>query len=173
MKYLTPALFALMLPTFAAAEPPKTLTTETMAPETLSDKLAERLEARAPEIGQSLGKIRRDLERAGGSASDSAGETTEAVADALEEAFSEGGALRELGAVFAGILEDVDIETSDGGTELRFDGAPVLRVEKESSRDSEDVLNLFGLGRALQLKRETVTVDGKTKSRIVIELDEE
>ena len=162
---LTLAVLAgLAVSTAAQAAPP-----ETVSPETLSDSLAERLEERAPEIGKSLAKIRRDLDRAGQDKNDS----VDAVADAMEEAFSEGGALRELGAVLVGIIEDVDVASEDGETVLRFDGAPVLRMEKQSSRDSEDVLNLSGLGRAMKMKRETVTVDGKTKSKITIELDEE
>ena len=172
MKFTTAAAMAALLSGHAFAAPPMDTAQDvakTVEPDVLTDELTARLQSRAPEIGQSLARIKRDLDAAGGSA----GETTEAVADALEEAFSEGGALRELGSVFSGIIEDVDVETANGGTELRFDGAPVLRLEKRKVRDSEDELNLFGLGRAMKFKRETVTVDGKTKSRIVIEIDEE
>jgi len=56
-------------------------------------------------------------------------------------------------------------------TVLSFDGAEVGKIEHNSSRDSEDTISISGLGKSLSLDRQTIIKDGKSKTRIVIEMD--
>ena len=73
--------------------------------------------------------------------------------------------------MFADIAEDIDVDTDDGQTVLRFDGTEVGKIEHGKSRDSEDMISISGLGKSLTLDRQTIIKDGKSKTRIVIEMD--
>ena len=66
---------------------------------------------------------------------------------------------------------DVEVESEDGVTVLSFDGATVGKIERSKKRDSEDSLSISGLGQNMTLDRETVVKDGKSRTRIVIEMD--
>lgn len=93
---------------------------------------------------------------------DKARESGEAIADSeiitnLSERLSE-------------LAARIDVEKDGGaGTALWIDGEEVVRFAR--GRGVEDRLVVTGLGQNLSVERETVTQDGKTRTRIVIEMD--
>jgi len=139
----------------------------------LSDKIDEKLSKHKLSIARSAARLKRNLEKDTKSADSDMSEELEAVADMLEEAFSKDGLFRDLTAMLGDFAEDIDVESHDGKTVLKFDGAKVGQIETHKSRDSEDRLSISGLGKNLTLDRETIVKDGKSKTRIVIEMDGE
>ena len=60
---------------------------------------------------------------------------------------------------------------SDGATAFFFDGEEMLRFKRDQEIDNDDRLSISGLGRNLTVERKTTKKDGKTRTRIVIEMD--
>jgi len=56
---------------------------------------------------------------------------------------------------------------------LKFDGTEVAQIQHKSSRDSEDKISISGLGKSFSLDRKTVVQNGKSKTRIVIDMNGE
>lgn len=137
----------------------------------LIEKVDEKLSKHKIEIARSAARLKRKLDKSQAKADGDVSKEIEAVADVLEEAFAKDGLFRDLAAMFSDFAEDIDVDTDDGKTVLRFDGATVGQIEHSKSRDSEDSLSISGLGKNLTLDRQTIIKDGKSKTRIVIEMD--
>ncbi len=142
---------------------------ETINGEDLMDKIDKKLSKHSVEIAKSMSKVKRDLEKHKGDGDFS--EDMEIVADALEEVFKEDGLFRDLTAMLSDFAEDVDLESDGDATVLKFDGATIGSIARSKKRDSEDSLSISGLGQNLTLNRETIVENGKSKTRIVIEMD--
>jgi len=155
----------------ASAHPHKPLdeTEDTASTQELADVLADKFADHSADLGKSMAKMKRKLDNTDGDLESE----LDAVADALEEAFSEDGVLREMANMFGDFASDLDIESEDGVTVFKFDDKTLGRVKREKSRDSEDTLSLSGLGKNMTIERETYIEDGKTRTRIVIEMDGE
>ena len=100
------------------------------------------------------------------------GEELREAARELEEALQDSDVITDLADMLAGFAANVEVERDEAdGTALRFDGRELLRLNRDKTRNSEDRLSITGLGRNMTLERETVVVDGQSKTRIVIEMD--
>ncbi len=158
---------ALCLSSSAFAAPPETPDNS----EALAEKLEDRLLEHEGDIARSAARLKRTMDKNKASASEDISENFEVMADVMEEVFSEDGLFRDLTALFSAFAEDIDIDTDGGNTVLSFDGTEVGKIQHNKSRDSEDTISISGLGKSLTLDRQTVIKDGKSKTRIVIEMD--
>jgi len=160
---------ALCFSSFAFASPP--LVEDNT--EELIDKIEETLSDHKVEIAKSTARLKRKMD----SAKDSAGETLEGdlevMADVLEDVFAEDGVFRDLTAMFSDFAKEMDVDTDDGKTTLSFGGTEVAQIQHKSSRDSEDSISISGLGRSFSMDRKTVVENGKSKTRIVIDMNGE
>ncbi|WP_427453461.1 hypothetical protein [Litorimonas sp. WD9-15] len=172
----------LLVPVLAFAHPHKTpdpedeieiiiVEDDVMSGGELTDKLDEKLSKHRVIIAKSMSKVKRNLDKNQAKADGDFSEEVEAVAEALEEVFADDGLFKDLTLMFSDFAGDVDVEREDGVTVLKFDGATVGKIAKSKTRNSEDSLSISGLGQNLTLDRETIVEDGKSKTRIVIEME--
>ena len=166
-RFSLTCLAALCVSGSAFAEPPKLDPEADILIEKLEDKLADH----SVDIAKSSSRLQRKLERGKANADGDVEKEIGVMMDVMEEAFSEDGFFRDLAAMFGDIAKDLDVDTDNGKTTLSFDGAKIAQIEQESSRDSEDRVSISGLGRSLTMDRETIVKNGKSKTRIVIEMD--
>lgn len=175
-------LLALSLPVSAMAHPHDKdedekeveiiiLDEDVMSGEELTDKINEKLSKHRVEIAKSMSKVKRNLDKNEGKSDGDFADEMETVAEALEEVFAEDGLFRDLTVMMTDFASDVDLESNDGVTVLKFDGSTLGKIERKKSRNSEDSLSISGLGQNLTLDRETVIENGKSKTRIVIEME--
>ena len=157
---------ALCLSVSAYAAPPVEDNTEV-----LIEKLEDKLSDHEVEIAKSTARLKRKMESAKESSDGDFGEDLEIFADVLEEAFAKDGVFRDLAAMFSDFAKDIDVDTDNGKTVLKFDGTEVAQIEHKTSRDSEDRVSISGLGKSLTLDRKTVVQNGKSKTRIIIDMD--
>ena len=158
---------SLCLSSFSFAAPPAPADNT----DVLAEKVDEKLSKHKVEIARSAARLKRKIDKGQANSDGDISEELEVMADVLEEAFAKDGLFRDLAAMFSDFAEDIDVDTDDGKTVLRFDGATVGQIEHSTSRDSEDSLSISGLGKNLTLDRQTIVKDGKSKTRIVIEMD--
>jgi len=182
MLRLLTSILALSLPVSAMAHPHDEddaekdveiiiLEEDVMSGEELTDKLNEKLSKHRVKIAKSMSKVKRGLDKNGNKSDGDFADEMETVADALEDVFAEDGLFRDLTVMMSDFAGDVDLESNDGVTVLKFDGSTLGKIERKKSRNSEDSLSISGLGQNLTLDRETVIEDGKSKTRIVIEME--
>lgn len=172
---------AMICPTAAFAHPDKpeagsetTVELSTLDPDgELSDKIDAKLSEHKLRIAKSSARLKRNLDKKQAAADGDVSEEIEAVADLLEDVFAKDGLFRDLTALVSDFAKDVEVDKQNGKTVLRFDGATVGQIETRKSRDNDDRLSISGLGKNLTLDRETIVKDGKSKTRIVIEMDGE
>ncbi len=141
--------------------------------EILMEKIEDKLSDHKLDIAKSSARLKRKLDKGQANAGGDVGEDIEVMMDVLEEAFAEDGLFRDLTAMFADFAKDVDVDTDGGTTTLSFDGAIIGEIQREKSRDSEDRVSIYGLGKYLTLDRETIVKNGKSKTHIVIDMDGE
>lgn len=153
----------------AFAAPPTVDTDANVLAEKIDDKLSEH----KLEIAKSTARLKRKIEKGQANADGDVTEEIEVVMDVLEEAFAEEGLFRDLAAMFGDFAQDLNVETDNGTTVLMFDGAKVGQIEHQKSRDSEDRISISALGKYLTLDRETIVENGKSKTRIIIDMDGE
>jgi len=158
---------ALSLSSAAFAAPPEPTDNSEILAEKIEDKLADH----QGDIARSAARLKRKIEKNKSAGDGDISEEFEVLADVMEEVFAKDGIFRDLTAMFSDFAEDIDIDTDNGQTVLSFDGAEVGKIEHNSSRDSEDTISISGLGKSLSLDRQTIIKDGKSKTRIVIEMD--
>lgn len=169
IQFSITCITALCLSGTAFAAPPTVDSDSSVLVEKIEDKLSEH----KVEIAKSSARLKRKMAKGQAAADGDVSEEIEVVMDVLEEAFADDGLFRSLAAMFSDFAEDIDVDTDNGKTVLSFDGAKVGEIEHEKSRDSEDRISIVGLGKYFTLDRETIVEDGKTKTRIVIDMDGE
>lgn len=151
----------------AFAAPPETPDNS----EVLAEKLEDKLSDHQGDIARSTARLKRKMDKTKSSADGDLSENLDVMADMMEEVFAKDGLFRDLTALFADIAEDIEVDTDDGQTVLLFDGTEVGKIAHGKSRDSEDSFSISGLGKTMSLDRQTIIKDGKSKTRIVIEMD--
>ena len=159
---------SLCLSGFAFAAPPVTDNTEV-----LMEKIEEKLSDHSGDLARSTARLKRKMDNIQESTEGDIGEDLEGLADVMEEVFAEDGVFRDLTAMFSAFAKDIDVDTDDGKTVLKFDGTEVAQIQHKSSRDSEDKISISGLGKSFSLDRKTVVQNGKSKTRIVIDMNGE
>lgn len=100
-------------------------------------------------------------------------EKTQELADKAREqgdALIESDLITSLTETLEGLAARVEVEKGEGnGTALWLDGDEVVRFNRD--RTIDDALTVTGLGQNLSIARETLIEGGKTRTRIVIEMD--
>ena len=157
----------LACPVFAA--PPEG-NTET---EILAEKIEDKLSEHKVEIAKSSSRLKRKLEKGLEKSDGEVSEDIEVAMDVLEEAFSEDGLFRTLAFMMGDFAEGIDMDSDGGETTISFEGAKIAQIKRKKSRDSEDHFEISGLGKNLTIDREEIIKDGKSKTRIVIDMDGE
>ena len=169
VRFTLSLVASLCLAGTAFAEPP-TLNEET---EILIEKIEDKLSDYKVDIAKSTARLKRKLEKGQAGADGDISKEIDVVMDVMEDAFADEGLFRDLAAMFGDFAQDLDVETDNGKTVLVFDGAEIGQIEHKKSRDSEDRISISGFGKYFTLDRETVVEDGKSKTRIVIDMDGE
>ena len=99
-------------------------------------------------------------------------EKTQALADkakASGEVIVDSELISNMADLLSDFAARVEIEKGDGaGTALWFDGDELLRF----NGGDDKVLSVTGVGKNLTVDRETIIKDGRTRTRIVIEMDD-
>lgn len=167
LKLPASILAAICFSTSAFASPPQSETEAGI----LSEKIENKLSEHKVEIAKSTARLKRKLDKGQAKADGDVSEEIEVVMDVMADAFSDGGLFRDLAAMFSDFAEDIDVEKEGNQTVLLFDGAKVGEIKRQKTRDSEDRFSISGLGKSLTLDRETIVKDGKSKTRIVIDMD--
>ncbi len=135
-----------------------------------AERMEKRMEKHSEKLEHSLDKAKeRHAFKFKGDV-DSADDIRE-VARALEDAMAESGILSSLADMMVDLAEDFDVENTEDGLSLKFDGDRIGRIKIDRERHSEDRLDLEGFGRNLTIDKEIIKENGKTKTRIVIEMD--
>ena len=93
------------------------------------------------------------------------------AARAIEDLISESGVISSFADMMLDLAEDFDVEATDDGLSLKFDGDRIGRVKVKRDKHSESSLDVEGFGRNMTIEKEVIKRDGKTKTRIVIEVD--
>ena len=93
------------------------------------------------------------------------------AARAIEELISESGVISSFADMMLDLAEDFDVEATDDGLSLKFDGDRIGRVKVKRDKHTESSLDLEGFGRNMTIEKEIIKRDGKTKTRIIIEVD--
>lgn len=169
--FLTASFLAFPFMTTAYAQDTDAADVDLAETEALSDKIDEKLSEHRVAIAKSMARVKRNLDKNADAADGDFSEEVEAVAQALEDVFADDGLFKDLTIMFTDFADDVDVQSADGVTILSFDGATVGKIERSKKRESEDSLSISGLGKNLTLDRETIVKDGKSKTRIIIEMD--
>jgi len=142
---------------------------DTMDAEDFTDRLERRFERHAK-------KMERNLERAKAKnkflKDNHEIESLEDIGDAaraLEDMLSESGILSSLADMMVDLADDFEIDSSDDGVSLNFEGKRLGRLKMD--KDSRESFGLEGFGKNMSVNREVIRKNGKTKTRIVIEMD--
>ena len=90
---------------------------------------------------------------------------------AIEDLISDSGVISGFADMMLDLAEDFDIETTDDGMSLKFDGDRIGRVKVKRDKHTESSLDVEGFGRNMTIEKEVIKRGGKTKTRIVIEVD--
>lgn len=93
------------------------------------------------------------------------------AARAIEDLISESGLISSFADMMIDLAEDFDVEASDGGLALNFDGDRIGRVKMRRDKHTDSTFDIEGFGRNMTIEKEVIKRDGKTKTRIVIEVD--
>lgn len=100
-------------------------------------------------------------------------EKSKALADKAREsgeAFVDSEMITNMSDLLSDLVARVEVEKGEGsGTALWIDGDEVVRFNRD--RGIDNTLSITGLGQNLSVERETVIKDGKTRTRVVIEMD--
>lgn len=167
IRFSTGFIAAICLSTAAFAAPPEAEDNS----QVLIEKIEEKLSDHSVDLAKSTARLKRKMEKAKSSTEGNIGDELDVMADVLEEAFSKDGVFRDLAALVTDVAKDIDVDTNGGKTTLSFDGARVAQIQHSSSRDSEDNISISGLGKSFSMDRKTVVENGKSKTRIIIDLN--
>lgn len=87
----------------------------------------------------------------------------------IETMIAESGFLSSLADMVIGLADDIEITDTRDGIKLGFDGNTLGRIESRN----DDTLSLEGFGKSTTIERESFIENGKRKTRIIIETDED
>lgn len=88
----------------------------------------------------------------------------------IESLLAESGIVSNMVDIFADIIEDIEVENNDSGMALNFDGKTIGRLQIESL--GQDDIQLEAMGRNMTIEKKIIKENGKSKTRIVIEMDD-
>ena len=155
----------------AADTDAKAGTSGAMDIEEFAEKLGNRLESHGEKMERSIARATSDNKFLKNGGEIDSLEDMRDAAKAVEEVLAESGLISSLADMVVDLAEDFEVENDDEGISLNFDGKRLGRMKIDKNRDES--FDLEGFGRNLTINRKTVRQNGKTKTRIVIELDGE
>ena len=142
---------------------------DTMDAEEFGTRLEKRFERHARDMDKKLDKAKvksRFLKE------DQDIETLEDIRDAavaLEGLLSDSGIISGLADMMLDFADNFDVESSDEGVSLNFEGKRLGRLKVD--KDSDESFDIEGFGRNLSIDKKVIRKNGKTKTRIIIEMD--
>ncbi|MEP3888999.1 MAG: hypothetical protein ABJN69_00950 [Hellea sp.] len=154
------------------AEGPKSVDTDkTMSGSEFADRLESRFEKHSEKLERALKEAENKNDFMKGDREIKSGEDLREAARAIEDVISESGLISGLADMMLELAEDFDVETTDGGVSLKFDGERIGRVKVKRDKHTESAFDVEGFGRNMTVEKEVIKRNGKTKTRIVIEVD--
>ncbi len=142
---------------------------DTMDAEEFTQRLERRFERHAKKIDRNLDRAKSKNEFLKSQREIESLEDLGDAAHALEDLLSESGILSGLGDMIIDLADDFEIDSSDEGVSLNFEGKRLGRLKMD--KDSQDGVGIEGFGKNMSVNKEVIRKNGKTKTRIVIELD--
>jgi len=132
-----------------------------------ADKMRIKIKRAEDQHEKAMQKFQRKFEKDTKDLSD-----PDALRDAaknIEVLIAESGIFSNFADIIADFAEDIEVENNDKGLALKFDGKTLGKLKMENYND--DSFELEGLGRNLTIDKKVITKNGKTKTRIIIEMD--
>ena len=149
------------------AEPPQ----DNTEAEILAEKIENKLSEHKVGIAKSSSRFKRKLETGLSKSDDDVSENIEVAMDVLEDAFSEDGLFRNLAYMMGDFAESIEMDSEGDDTTISFEGAKIVQVKRKKTQNSDDQIEISGLGKNLTINREEIVEDGKSKTRIVIGME--
>lgn len=146
-------------------------TDKTMSGSEFADRLETRFEKHSEKLERALKQAEDKNDFMKGDRDIKNGEDLREAARAIEDVISESGLISGLADMVLELADDFDVETSDGGLSLKFDGERIGRVKVKRDKHTESAFDVEGFGRNMTVEKEVIKRNGKTKTRIVIEVD--
>ena len=146
-------------------------TDKTMSGSEFADRLETRFGKHSEKLERALKEAENKNDFMKGGRDIKSGEDLREAARAIEDVISESGLISGLADMVLELADDFDVETSDGGVSLKFDGERIGRVKVKRDKHTESAFDVEGFGRNMTVEKEVIKRNGKTKTRIVIEVD--
>jgi len=145
--------------------------TKTLSASDFASRLEQRFEKHTNKIEKSLKEAEAKNDFIGKNRDIKNADDLRDAARAIEDLISESGVISSLADMMLDLAEDFDVEATDEGLTLKFDGDRIGRVKLKRDKHTESSLDVEGFGRNMTIEKEVIKRDGKTKTRIVIEVD--
>ena len=142
---------------------------DVMEAEDFGNRLEKRFQRHADELSQKLERVESKNKFFKDDNTIENVEDIREAARAVEELISESGIISGLADFMVEIVDDFDIESSDEGLALNFEGKRLGRLKID--QDKDESIALEGFGRNLSIDKKVIRKNGKTKTRIIIEVD--
>ena len=148
-----------------------TKATKTLSASDFASRLEKRFEEHTDKMERSLKKAEAKNDFISKNREIKNAEDLRDAARAIEDLISESGVISSFADMMLDLAEDFDVEATDEGLSLKFDGDRIGRVKIKRDKHTESSLDVEGFGRNMTIEKEVIRRDGKTKTRIVIEID--
>ena len=148
-----------------------TKATKTLSASDFASRLEKRFEEHTDKMERSLKKAEAKNDFISKNREIKNAEDLRDAARAIEDLISESGVISSFADMMLDLAEDFDVEATDEGLSLKFDGDRIGRVKIKRDKHTESSLDVEGFGRNMTIEKEVIRRDGKTKTRIVIEVD--
>lgn len=145
--------------------------TKALSASDFADRIENRIEKHTDKIERSLKEAETKNDFMGKNREIETADDLREAARAIEDLISESGVISSLADMVLDLAEDFDVEATDEGLSLKFDGDRIGRVKVKRDKQTESSLDVEGFGRNMTIEKEVIKRDGKTKTRIVIEVD--
>lgn len=152
-------------------DPAPAKNTDTLTAADFAERLEKRFKKHSQKIERSFEDAETKNDYIGKNRDIKNADDLRAAARAVEDLISDSGVISNLADMVLDIAEDFEVESTDEGLALKFDGDRIGRVKINRDKHTESSLDVEGFGRNMTIEKEVIKRDGKTKTRIVIEVD--
>lgn len=136
-----------------------------------ADRLEKRFKKHSKTMEQSLKEVETKSEFLREDGKIKSANDIRKAARAIEDMISESGAISNFADMMLDLAEDFDVETGDDGLALKFDGDPIGRINIKRDKHTDSTFGIEGFGRNMTVEKEVIKRNGRTKTRIIIEVD--
>ena len=141
---------------------------EVMEPSDFTSRLEKRFQRHADDMSRRFDRAEAKNKFLKDGDIDSVDDIRDA-ARAFEDLIADSGIISGLADMMVELVEDFEVESSDEGLALNFEGKRLGRLKID--QDKEESIALEGFGRNLSIDKKVIRKNGKTKTRIIIEVD--